>query len=140
MRPVFEVRWLARGIALAALLALSTMAPAQQRLSSPWQPSAVEQLKLPRYCVAQFNSDIKAQGVATPVDLCGVWMNHLCPGLVQINRAADVGLDRSLRKEAVRQAQVEIEYTLRRMASNCALAPDARAAAARIRVLQTLLK
>jgi hypothetical protein len=59
---------------------------------------------------------------------------------VQINRAADVGLDRSLRKEAVRQAQVEIEYTLRRMASNCALAPDARAAAARIRVLQTLLK
>jgi hypothetical protein len=127
-------------IFVAALLATSLTAWAQSNFASAWRPTAVEIIKLPKYCWPQFNPSYKSQGMASPVELCGVGMNHLCPGLVQINRAANPAYAKQDRKGALGQARIEIDYTLQRTSATCSIAQDVYAADSRIKALQQFLK
>lgn len=116
-------------------------AMAQPNLPSPWNPTPMEMVKLPQYCWAQFNAEYKAQGIPTPDDLCpGAGMNHLCPGLVQLNRAATATYDRQFRRRVAGQARVELDYTLKRLRPGCRIAQEVHAADGRLKALELLLK
>jgi hypothetical protein len=129
-----------RLVAFVALFTVAGAALPQPKLPSAWNPAATEIVRLPQYCWAQFNPAYKSQGIATPMDLCGVGMNHLCPGLVQINRATTATYDKQVRKGALGQARIEISYTMERTSPTCSIAQDVRAADARIKALQQILK
>jgi hypothetical protein len=129
-------------VALLGVTVLST-APAvaqQVALPSAWQPAAQEVARLPTYCRAQFYPDSADSSLKSPVQICGVYMNHLCPGLVQINRAANATYSTQTRKEALAQARIEINYTLRQLSPSCPLTPDVQAADGRLKLLQNVLR
>lgn len=141
MKPILRrlTAILRPAVSLCILLLIPPVA-AQQRLPSPWTPGPLELAKLPAYCIAQFHPDRKPAGARSPVEMCGVYMNHLCPGLVQINRAANTAYDRSTRKQSLEQARVEINYTLARVKPDCSIAQDVYAAEGRLKALQYVVK
>ncbi len=120
---------------------LAVTGSAAPKLDSPWAPSALTMAQLPQYCWAQYNEDFKRQsGVKSPVEMCGTWMNHFCPGLVYLNNARNPGFDKGQRRMRAQQALGEVRYTLQHMPKGCALAGDVEAARVQIETLLKILQ
>ena len=133
-------RQLAHALAVIAL-ALPLGTSAQQPQFNKWDPPAMERIRLPQYCQAQFDTAWgKQYKIPTPMDLCGPGMNHFCPGLVMLNRARNTLLSRDARRAYVRDAMMELGYTRARIPANCAIMPDFQAAEAQAKTLSQLLK
>lgn len=127
-------------VALAAVT-FPPLAMPQQPSGGKWNPSAVERVRLPQYCQAQFDAAwAKQYRVPTPMDLCGVGMNHFCPALVQLNRARSTLLTREERKAHLQDAMAELGYTRQRIPANCSIMTDFRTAEAQAKTLSQLLK
>lgn len=110
------------------------------KLPSYWEPKEIELVSVPRYCWAQLSPEGRKSGLPTAMDMCGAGMNHLCPGLIGINRAANPTYDRAYRRGILRQARIEIDYTKARIPPTCPLLPDLQAAEIRIRTLEQVLR
>lgn len=104
-----------------------------------WHPTTLEIARLPRYCQGQFIPGLKGKP-GFRIDGCGTYMNHFCPGLVLINRASDSSRPKSQRREVVREARVEIDYTRGFLPKNCPIEAEISAAEARVRFLEMTVK
>jgi hypothetical protein len=139
-----EIRMKRSFLAALAVLTLVPMIDCARattpNLPSYWEPKETELVSVPRYCWAQLSPAGRKSGLPTAMDLCGTGMNHLCPGLIGINRAANPTYDRAYRRGILKQARIEIDYTKARMQSTCPLLPDLQAAEIRIRTLEQLLR
>jgi hypothetical protein len=132
---------LLRALIIALLAALPGHGrAADPKLPSYWAPKETELASVPRYCWAQLSPEGRKSGLPTAMDLCGVGMNHLCPGLIGINRAANPTYDRAYRRGILKQARIEIDYTKQRMQPTCPLFQDLQTADIRIRTLEQLLR
>ncbi len=103
-----------------------------------WSPDALELRVLPRYCQAQFLNLAPPQ--VTPMSLCGNYANHLCPGMVLVNRASKLSIPKHLRKRIAKMARGEIDYTKKYINPSCPLASDLAVTDARLRNLEIFLK
>lgn len=103
-----------------------------------WSPDALELSVLPKYCKMQFLNPAPPQ--VTPMSLCGIYMNHLCPGMVLVNRASKLSIPKHLRKRIAKMARGELDYTKQHMNPSCPLASDLAVNDARLRNLEMFLK
>ncbi len=106
-----------------------------------WNPSAMDKIKLPKYCWAQYDANFSRQNkVQSPMGICGVYANHICPGKVLLNRALDTSRSKQQRREYLARAKGDIEYSLRFLHPTCPLMPEVKAAQSQIQMLSRFLK
>jgi hypothetical protein len=124
---------------MAAAASAGAQMPDPTQGRSEWEPTDLEIARLPAYCRATLRPkvypgpDVDAYG-------CGVWMNHLCPGLTALNRAGNPLLSAKAKQGALRAAEDHIRYTLKHMPANCRLAPEVRLAEQRAKILRMTVK
>jgi hypothetical protein len=84
--------------------------------------TAAERIKLPKYCWPQYvDAKVAGQpGYSIPPS-CGVYMNHLCPGLINLIRAERVSDLQSVRTYNAGGAITNFNYTLSHMPPTCPL-------------------
>lgn len=87
--------------------------------------TAIELMQLPEYCHAQYVDDKLSGNPKYSIQGCGAYMNHYCPGLVQLERAKKVSAPRPERRENIRMAKNNFNYTLVHMPQVCWLRPYA---------------
>lgn len=127
--PILTMKALV-AVAIAGYATMVGAAPSD--IADQWNPPLADKLKLPQYCWSQFDGNFaKQSGVKMPTEICGVTMNHFCPGLVMLNRAQDSKYSPNTRHDLMKEAFGGINYTLRQMPPNCPLKPDVDAAKAR---------
>ena len=128
--------------AIVANAAIMTGATAQKPvvdLANGWGPSALEISRTPSYCQKQFLSKHDAK-VMNPLFAGCDSMNHLCPGLILLNRAADVTIAKQERRRILHAGKGDIEYSMRRLTKSCVVYADVMAANQRVKLLEMLLK
>lgn len=111
------------GLALAAAVPLAVAQSYRDR-----EFNALELAKLPEYCYAQYVNKKLESDARYSIQRCGPYMNHFCPGLIDLMRAQDVRKPTQLRRERVASAVKNFEYTLSYMPEGCWLREDADAA------------
>lgn len=124
-------------VILAAGLPLN-LASAQKYRDAKF--NAVELAQMPKYCYAQYVDEKLSADPQYSIQGCGAYMNHYCPGLLQMMRAQKPSSPGHERKENIRQAKGNFDYTLKFMPQGCWLRPEAEAAAARARVLDASIR
>jgi hypothetical protein len=85
--------------------------------------TALERAQLPKYCWPQY-VDAKKYGGMPGYSIppsCGVFMNHLCPGLIELIRAQKVSDPHSTRVTNAGRAITNFNYTLNHMLPSCPL-------------------
>lgn len=119
-----------KGMAAVVLASCAATAGADPAgINAQWNPTLADKLKIPKYCWAQFDENFRKQtGIKMPTELCGVTMNHFCPGLIMLNRAQDSKASPNERHDYMREAIGGFNYTARSMPPNCPLKPDLDAA------------
>lgn len=106
-----------------------------------WKPLLSDRVKLPPYCLSQYDADFAQKTrTPTPVQMCGVYMNHFCPGLVLLNRAQEVNRPIAKRREYLRSALSQFEYTNRYMSPSCQIKRDVDAATMQANMLVQILR
>ncbi|MDL2336223.1 MAG: hypothetical protein QFE16_00125 [Pseudomonadota bacterium] len=137
---------LRRVIALLAMsLSLVGSVCAQQRDGNDkdpgWDPSISDKIKLPKYCWSQYDSHFSRQsGIRSPMGVCGVYANHICPGKVLLNRALDTSRSKQQRREYLARAKGDIEYSVKFLSPTCPLMPEVKAAQSQVQMLSGFLK
>lgn len=114
--------------AVASLLALSMVDAVRAEAKYAGKTSALEIAMLPKYCYAQYVDDRLGGDPQYSIHGCGQGMNHLCPGLVLLNRAQKVSRPKSERREDLRMAKENLSYTIARMTPECSLRSEVEAA------------
>lgn len=102
--------------------------------------SAAEIAKLPKYCYAQYLSEQLAKDPQHSIQGCGAFMNHFCPGLVDMMRAQKPTSQRWERAERIESARKNFAYTLEHMPPNCWLRADAEKAAQEANTLAATIR
>lgn len=106
-------------LALLAL-ALGVLSPLAQAQKYRGNTSAAEIAQLPKYCYAQYLSDKLSKDPSySIIHSCGPFMNHLCPGLVELMRAKKPTAQNWQRAENVAAARKDFAYTLDHMPPSC---------------------
>ena len=128
-------------LAAFVLANCATMAGASpDGVNAQWNPTPADKLKIPQYCWSQFDENFAKQtGIKSPVQMCGLTMNHFCPGLIMLNYASDSKHSPNERHDYMREAFGGINYTYKWMPPNCPLKPDLDAAKARADFVARLL-
>lgn len=125
--------------ALGVALLMSGSPAFAEGYRDQWHPTQLEVAKLPQYCHGQYIPELKGKP-GFRIDNCGTYMNHFCPGLVMLNRAADLSKPKPQRREILREAKTEVVYTRSFLPANCPIEPDIRAAESRLKLLEMMLK
>lgn len=107
-------------------------------LGNGWEPTALELLQVPKYCQQQFLSKHDGKVMSKLFSGCSR-VNHLCPGLILINRAEKHSIPKGERKRILRQAKNEIDYSSSQLTNNCNVKADIESAQMRIRFLEKVL-
>lgn len=117
----------------AALLVIATTSHAKPSdIAEQWNPPPADKVKLPQYCWSQFDPVFaKESGIKTPMQQCGLAMNHFCPSLVMLNRAQEGKYHPNTRQDMMREALGGLSYTFKAMTATCPLRPDVEAAKAK---------
>lgn len=102
-------------------------------------PSEVAQL--PQFCWSQYVDDAEGPQYSISPRLCGVGMNHYCPGLVDLIRARRSFGDRKKLRDRLghlNSALTNTTYTLRAMQNypNCPIRSQVEATDAEVRVMR----
>lgn len=106
-----------------------------------WHPTLEDKMNLPKYCLAQYDGNFAKQtNTRTPVQLCGVYMNHLCPGLVFLGRAQNYKYSSKDRRQYAKSAAQQFDYTYKYMKPNCVLKADVDNANASAQIILKILK
>ena len=102
-----------RHVALAALALLAVSAAAGAE-APDYRPGVAEATLLPRFCWKQFmGNKFSAPQFDIPRDKCGVYVNHYCIGLIDLNRANRTFGDMGKKRALLRAAKTNTLYTLR---------------------------
>jgi len=132
----------ALAVALAAWLA-SLAAWAQPidpyRGQNEWNPVDAEIPALPPYCRASLRPK-QYPGPSVAAYGCGVWINHLCPAWVAINRAKNPLLSMTSRQYNLQLADGHLAYTRTHMIASCQLGQELQVAEMRAKMMHALVK
>lgn len=128
------------GKLVVLLIGITGVTNAAARAYGGLNPTAIESAQLPKYCYAQYVDTRLAADPKYSIQGCGVWMNHFCPGLLQLMRAEKVSSPRSTRADNLHGATENFEYTLKHMPAGCWLRHDAESALSRARAMRVFLK
>jgi hypothetical protein len=74
--------------------------------------TALEIAQLPEMCYWQYVDGAFAGNPRYSIQGCGDYVNHYCPGLIKLMRATSPTRPLSERKENIRMAVADFEYTL----------------------------
>lgn len=97
--------------------------------------------RLPKYCYAQYyDQTLWHNPEFSIIAACGVGMNHFCPGLLNIMRAEGTSPKKFNRKQELRAAKENVQYTLDRMPSSCIYRDEVMAAKMRVEVLEKIVR
>lgn len=117
-------------LAAVLLMGMPFASSAQVNNVHDRNPSPMEQIQLPQYCLGQFHRDRPEYrdpkfNLGTTFPNCGPGMNHFCPGILWMVRANAPGSSSQHRKYWLQQARQEFDYTVRAMQQypNCGLRP-----------------
>ena len=131
------------GVIAAIVIGAAATLPAWAQYRDQYKPTPLEIARLPKYCQGQFKRELAKLPGYSITPGCG-WTNHLCPGLVLLNRAADVSMARPARQYALSQVDGELAYTRQHMTRACpmgqVLAQELASAEFRMKILQMSLK
>ena len=107
-------------IALALLAGLQTQAQA-----GVYKAPLENVMLLPQYCWGQYDNKFRGAQYGISRSLCGVGMNHYCPGLL-LYQKAQVEPDSGKRAQLLKRTLGAIEYTLKWMQDypNCPIRGD----------------
>ena len=105
-------RW-AKHITLAALAFFAVSAAAWAE-APDYRPGIPEAAALPKFCWKQtMGNKFSAPEFDIPRDKCGVFVNHYCIGLIDLNRANRTIGDEGKKRAFLRAARDNTLYTLR---------------------------
>jgi hypothetical protein len=128
---------------LALLVAVSSLQIAQAQqvvdLANGWGPSPLEISQTPEYCQKQFLSKHNGAVMETLFKNCPR-MNHLCPGLVLLNRAMNMSIPKAERQRILRMGKGDIAYSMSQAGPACNVWNDVKAAEQKVKMLEVLLK
>jgi len=94
--------------------------------------TAAERLQLPKYCWSLYIDEKLAKDPQYTIPpSCGIGMNHLCPGLLLLNRAGKASDPPNVRRSNAGNALGELGYTRKAMTKDCPLRGDVEAAIGR---------
>lgn len=97
-------------IGMAAVGTVMTMSPAD---ATKYKAPANEVLLLPRFCWGQYLEGV--DGPEYEIRDCGVYMNHYCDGLLELNRARKPSTKSGERLQHLKHAGENTLYTLNGM-------------------------
>jgi len=124
-----------------ALGGLADTALAQPKVPPGYKAAPIEVAQLPPYCYAQYvDGAYFGHPVYSIPAACGPYTNHFCPALVSLIRGSNASRARSLRREDLRHAAMEVRYTLRYMKPDCPIYNDVQAAKIRAESLQKIVQ
>ena len=136
---------IARNCTVYALAALSIYLGLDARSAlaakAKYKAAPGEVAQLPQFCWAQYVDDVEGPQYSISPRLCGVGMNHYCPGLVDLIRARKALGDQQQLKARLghlRSARTNATYTLRAMQDypNCPIRQHVERTSAEIDVMQ----
>ncbi len=130
-------------LSVAFLIAVTVSAAAQPRIPPKYKASPLEIVKLPHYCWAQYVDQAYAGHPQYSIPkVCGAYTNHFCPGLVGLMQASDPNRSKAERREILRIASENINYTLRPkdIMPPCPIYGDVKAAEGRANSLRVLVQ
>jgi len=134
---------LRHAISAALLVAIGASAVAQPKIAPKYKASAIEVAQLPKYCWAQYVDQAYAGHPQFSIpNVCGPYVNHFCPGLVGLMQASSATHSMSGRREILRIAAENIQYTLRYKGIQppCPIYRDVKAAEARANSMRMFVK
>ena len=128
----FAKSFLIVAVAIAAMI-VAGLAEAT-KLKAP----ADEVVLLPQFCWAQYMPGI--EGPQYSINGCGVWMNHYCPGLLELIRARKPNTTRGQKIQHLKVAKSATEYTLMHMEDHpvCSIRKQAQETLQQINMLLRL--
>lgn len=98
----------------AALVTLVAASPLARADTPNYKPSMTEAALTPKFCWKQFmGPKFSGPGYYIPPETCGVYTNHYCPGLIDLNRANRAIGDEGRRRAELLSARENTLYTLR---------------------------
>ena len=100
---------------VAFILILTSFAVAARARAQPdYRPPAREALLLPKFCWKQFMGEkFSGPQYEIPHESCGAFVNHYCPGLIDLNRANRTLGDAGKKRAELLRAREKTLYTLR---------------------------
>lgn len=100
---------------LAVLFLVLILFAGVSRAGPPdYRPTVVEAMLLPKFCWKQFLGEkFSSPQYSIPRKTCGPFVNHYCPGLVDLNRANRVISNEAKKRADLQRAKVNTLYTLR---------------------------
>ncbi len=120
---------------------VSGLVLAGPKIPPKYHATPLEIAYLPKYCYNQYvDGALGGPEFSMPPDLCGYEMNHFCPGLVAMTRAAQLSRPKNERIGYLSAAIENFDYTLRGMKPGCFVAKDVQQAKARARMLSGLIR
>lgn len=137
--PRHDTRYLPSIAGALAFACFAFAGPAVAQLGSQWRPPLLEALQLPEYCHGQFIPEF-ASVPSKNMPACGGRMNHLCPGLVLLNRASNPSLPKSVRRDMLTAARGDFEYSLSAITPTCPILGEVKAAHQRAQLMLTILQ
>ncbi len=123
--------------------AISASAVAQPKVPPKYKASPLEVSQLPRYCWAQYvDGAYFGHPQYSIPNVCGAYVNHFCPGLVGLMQASNATRSMPERREILRIASENIQYTLRYKGIQppCPIYADVKAAEARANTMRMFVK
>ena len=126
-------------LTLSSLMAPPLMLSAHAQPRGDWDPTDLELLRLPQYCIGQFRKEHWNKPGYRIVG-CGTFINHFCPALVGLMRAENVLAPKKERRHYFNTSGNHLAYTRKNMPQNCSVANDIAAAELRHRLLSISLK
>jgi hypothetical protein len=131
-------------VAATAALGAALMWPLSSAGQMPLAPrdsraTVEEALALPRFCWNQYLGYEGPEYSLPPRQVCGVYTNHYCPGLIALNRANRAVNDNAKRRWLA-ASRGEFQYTVRHTTKypDCPLRIDAQSKLRQIDVYQKI--
>ena len=103
-------------LVMLVILGLAVTGASAQSETPDYRPSTREAALTPKFCWKQFMGDkFSGPQFEIPRKTCGVYMNHYCYGMIDLNRANSAVADEGRRRAYLLRAKKNTLYTLRGM-------------------------
>ena len=130
-----------RIIVATLLLAISPYSTAQPKIPPKYTATGIEIGQLPKYCAAQYiDGAYFGHPIYSIPEACGTYTNHFCPGLVKYMQGTEFSKPKAQRRELLRMAADDMQYTLSHITPSCPIYADTQNAARRVEMMRNMLK
>ena len=123
-----------------AFVTLGLASAAHAQIDGGWKPNVLEVTQLPTYCQGSFRPELAGKpGYSLPQG-CGVWINHFCPAIVELNRAGNLTAPMRARVYSLQSARDHLAYTRKNLQPTCPLTGELALLERRAEFLRIMVK